>query len=50
MKGKMDVKGDLGAMRAAEMPKKGFKQGKTPSNPLKYRKPAIEGGSGARAV
>ena len=50
MKGKMSIKGDLGAQRAAEAPLKPFKGAKTPSNPLKYRKPAIEGGMGPHAV
>lgn len=47
---KLKVSGDIGAQRAAEMPGKGFKKGKTPHNPLQYRKPKIEGGQGPRAV
>lgn len=48
---KLKVSGDIGAQRASEMGKnKGFKKGKTPHNPLQYKKPKIEGGSGPRAV
>jgi hypothetical protein len=45
------VKGDLGAYRQVEA-KKVFKKlpGKDISNPLSYRKPAIEGGQGPHAV
>ncbi len=51
---KMSVEGNIGAQRGSEIgkafPRPIKKSGDTPSNPLTYRKPKIEGGQGPHAV